>query len=70
MSPTCSVCVIKSALGHMTVDERFFRIRPELGPRGNATMTAPNGVFSVHHLCVYVRVNAFVFALICVHSLA
>lgn len=61
-----ALSVIENALGHMTVAERLFRIRPELGPRGNATVTTPNGVFSVHHLCVYmhsyVLVSVFVFA--------
>lgn len=61
-----SLCVIENALGHVTVDERLFRIRPELGPRGNATVTTPNGVLSVHHLCVcicpYVLVSIFILA--------
>lgn len=52
--PPCCHWVIKKALGHMTVDEQLFRIRPELGPRGSATVTTPNGVFSVGRVCVCV----------------
>lgn len=63
------------ALGHVTVDGLLFRIRPELCPRGNATMTTRNGVFSVHHLyvlicaceciCVSVHVCAFSCTKVC-----
>ncbi len=58
----CSLCVIENALGHVTVDEWLFRIRPELGPRGNSTVTTSNGVFSVHHLCVCVCVCVLICA--------
>lgn len=64
----CSLCVIENALGHVTADEWLLRIRPELGPRGTATVMTPNCVSSVHHLCVcsYVIVSVFVFVYVCV----
>lgn len=58
--PPCSLCAIENALGHVTEDERLFRIRPEKGPRGNPTVTTPNAVFCVHHLCMYVLICVFI----------
>lgn len=73
--PPCFLSTITNALGHVTVEERLFRIRPELGPRGNPTVTTPNGVFSMHHLCtctVYgsmlicaCALHTFTFAFVC-----
>lgn len=55
----------------MTVDERLFRIRAELSPKGNAIVTTPNGVLSVHHVCVcgFIRVIN-VFVCVCMHACA
>lgn len=58
--PPCSLCAIENALGHVTEDERLFRIRPEKGLRGNPTVTTPNAVFCVHHLCTYVLICVFI----------
>lgn len=72
--PPCSLCVIENALGHVTVDEWLFRIRPELGPRGNATVTTPNCLSSVYHLCVYVLICdckcICICMCVCLHSAA
>ena len=59
-APPCSLCAIENALGHVTEDERLFRIRPEKGPRGNPTVTTPNAVFCVRHLCMYVLICVFI----------
>ena len=58
-APPCSLCAIENALGHVTEDE-LFRIRPEKGPRGNPTVTTPNAVFCVRHLCMYVLICVFI----------